>query len=194
MSEATEQAEHQVLGDRHPSAAGPLIAACGSATGCRSSASSSPRRPSVQMYAVTRRLGRPAQHGRRRAAPDLRAVGRRGGFDVIDRRKLLIVSSILAGRSTLGCFAQALMGLRSGWLLLALPHLAVGRTRSARRPGRRSSRGSCRPGLVPAANTLSYTATTVGGVLGPLAAGLIFGVATTSTGVTVAWSTRRCAG
>jgi hypothetical protein len=42
-------------------------------------------------------------------------------------------------------------------------------------------------GLVPSANTLSYTASTAGGVLGPLAAGLIFGLATTSTGVTLAY-------
>jgi hypothetical protein len=42
--------------------------------------------------------------------------------------------------------------------------------------------------LVPAANTLAYTTTTAGGVLGPLAAGLIFGVWSTGTGVIVAYA------
>ena len=43
--------------------------------------------------------------------------------------------------------------------------------------------------LIPAANTLAYTTSTAGGVLGPLAAGLIFGAYnTTGTGVTVAYA------
>jgi MFS family permease len=42
--------------------------------------------------------------------------------------------------------------------------------------------------LVPAANTLAYTTTTAGGVLGPLAAGLIFGAYSTGTGVAVAYA------
>jgi MFS family permease len=43
-------------------------------------------------------------------------------------------------------------------------------------------------GLVPAANTLGYTTTTAGGVLGPLAAGLIFGAWSTGAGVTIAYA------
>ncbi|GIF44762.1 hypothetical protein Axi01nite_90730 [Actinoplanes xinjiangensis] len=42
--------------------------------------------------------------------------------------------------------------------------------------------------LVPAANTLNYTATTAGGVLGPLAAGVIMGVWSTEAGVEVAYA------
>jgi len=42
--------------------------------------------------------------------------------------------------------------------------------------------------LVPAANTLNYTTITAGGVLGPLAAGLIFGLWSTDTGVTIAYA------
>jgi MFS family permease len=42
--------------------------------------------------------------------------------------------------------------------------------------------------LVPAANTLGYTTTTAGGVLGPLAAGLIFGAYSTGNGVIVAYA------
>jgi hypothetical protein len=41
---------------------------------------------------------------------------------------------------------------------------------------------------VPAANTLAYTTTTAGGVLGPLAAGLIFGAYSTGAGVIVAYA------
>jgi MFS family permease len=42
--------------------------------------------------------------------------------------------------------------------------------------------------LVPAANTLGFTTSTAGGVLGPLAAGLIFGAYGTGAGVTVAYA------
>jgi MFS family permease len=107
--------------------------------------------------------------------------------DVVDRRKLLLASSILAWVSTLGLLIQALLGMRSGYVLLALTALqsagfAVSSpTRQAIIPRLVPSR------LVPAANTLNYTTSTAGGVVGPLAAGLIFGLVSTGAGVTVAY-------
>jgi MFS family permease len=46
--------------------------------------------------------------------------------------------------------------------------------------------------MVPAANTLNYTATTAGGVLGPLAAGVIIGVWSTGSGVIAAYALDAC--
>ena len=142
----------------------------------------------VQMYAITHSSSWVGLLGVAGLVP-LLIFGLWGGAaaDVIDRRKLLIASSILAWLSTVGLLAQALIGVRSGWLLLALTALqSAGFAVSS--PTRQAIIPRIVPtGLVPAANTLSYTTTTAGGVLGPLAAGLIFGMATTGTGVTVAY-------
>ncbi|MFC3385758.1 MFS transporter [Couchioplanes azureus] len=108
--------------------------------------------------------------------------------DVVDRRKLLIASSTLAWLSTVGLLVQALLGMRSGVLLLALTAVqSAGFAISS--PTRQAIIPRIVPAaLVPAANTLSYTTTTAGGVLGPLAAGLIFGTWSTGTGVTIAYA------
>lgn len=142
----------------------------------------------VQMYAITHSSAWVGLLGVAGLVP-LLIFGLWGGAaaDVIDRRKLLLASSALAWVSTLGLLAQALIGVRSGWLLLALTAVqAAGFAVSS--PARQAIIPRIVPsGLVPAANTLSYTTTTAGGVLGPLAAGLIFGIATTGTGVSVAY-------
>jgi MFS family permease len=108
--------------------------------------------------------------------------------DVVDRRKLLLASSTLAWLSTVGLLAQALLGVRSGVLLLALTAVqSAGFAVSS--PTRQAIIPRIVPAqLVPAANTLSYTATTAGGVLGPLAAGLIFGAWSTGAGITIAYA------
>jgi MFS family permease len=108
--------------------------------------------------------------------------------DVVDRRKLLLASSTLAWMATLGLLIQALLSLRSPVLLLAL--IAVQSAGFAiSSPARQAIIPRIVPaGLVPAANTLGYTTTTAGGVLGPLAAGLIFGAWSTDVGVTVAYA------
>src|SRR5919112_5847290 len=107
--------------------------------------------------------------------------------DVVDRRRLLLASSTLAWLSTVGFLVQALLGARSGVLLLALTAVqSAGFAVSS--PARQAIIPRIVPaGLVPAANTLAYTTTTAGGVLGPLAAGLIFGAWSTDVGVTVAY-------
>jgi MFS family permease len=107
--------------------------------------------------------------------------------DVVDRRKLLLASSMLAWLSTLGLLAQALLGVRSGYLLLVLTALQSAAF-AVSSPARNAIVPRIVPtGLVPAANTLNHTTTTAGGVLGPLTAGLIFGLTSTSTGVTAAY-------
>ncbi|MEV4637817.1 MFS transporter [Actinoplanes sp. NPDC049548] len=108
--------------------------------------------------------------------------------DVVDRRKLLLASSTLAWLSTVGLLVQALLGVRSGVLLLALTAVqSAGFAISS--PARQAIIPRIVPAaLVPAANTLAYTTTTAGGVLGPLAAGLIFGAWSTGTGVTIAYA------
>ncbi|MBU2667612.1 MFS transporter [Actinoplanes bogorensis] len=107
--------------------------------------------------------------------------------DVVDRRKLLLASSMLAWISTVGLLVQALVGANSPWLLLALTAVqSAGFAISS--PTRQAIVPRIVPAeMVPSANTLTYTTTTAGGVLGPLAAGLIFAVAGTGAGITTAY-------
>ena len=142
----------------------------------------------VQMYAVTHSSAWVGLLGIAGLVP-LLIFGLWGGAvaDVVDRRKLLLASSALAWLSTVGLLAQALLGLHSGYLLLALTALqSAGFAVSS--PARQAIIPRIVPiGLVPAANTLSYTTTTAGGVLGPLAAGLILGATANDAGVAVAY-------
>ncbi|HYT09859.1 MAG TPA: MFS transporter [Mycobacteriales bacterium] len=93
--------------------------------------------------------------------------------DAVDRRKLLLSSSVVLWAVTLVLLAQALLGLRSLALILALVAVqsaafaVISPTRNAIIP-RLLPRE-----LVPAANTLSFTASNVGMVAGPLLAGVV---------------------
>lgn len=93
--------------------------------------------------------------------------------DAVDRRRLLIASSCLVWAVTGGLLLQAVLGLESRWLLLVLVAVqSVGFALSA------PARGAIVPRilpleLVPAANTLSFTASTLGMVVGPLLAGVV---------------------
>jgi MFS family permease len=143
----------------------------------------------VQMFAITHSSAWVGLLGVAGLVP-LLIFGLWGGAaaDVVDRRRLLLASSTLAWISTVGLLAQALLQVNSGWLLLALT--AVQSTGFAvSSPARQSIIPRIVPArLVPAANTLAYTTTTAGGVLGPLAAGLIFGIWSTTAGITVAYA------
>jgi MFS family permease len=143
----------------------------------------------VEMFAITRSSAWVGLLGIAALVP-LLIFGLWGGAaaDVVDRRKLLLASSLLAWASTLGLLAQAALGLHSPMLLLALVALqSAGFAISS--PARWAIIPRIVPtGLVPAANTLGYTVTTAGGVLGPLAAGVIFGAWSTDTGVTIAYA------
>ncbi|NMO57129.1 MFS transporter [Actinoplanes sp. TBRC 11911] len=142
----------------------------------------------VQMFAITHSSAWVGLLGIAGLIP-LLIFGLWGGAaaDVVDRRKLLLVSSTLAWLSTVGLLVQAVLGVRSGYLLLGLTALqSAGFAVSS--PTRQAIIPRLVPArLVPAANTLNYTTSTAGGVVGPLAAGLIFGLVSTGAGVTVAY-------
>jgi MFS family permease len=95
--------------------------------------------------------------------------------DAVDRRMLLLVSSITVWSATIALLFAALIGARS--LLLIFIVMAV---QSAGFAVTSPTRNAITPrllpkDLVPAANTLSFTVTNVGTVLGPLLAGVIVG-------------------
>jgi MFS family permease len=95
--------------------------------------------------------------------------------DAVDRRTLYLSSSLLTWAVTLALLTQSLLGVRSVGLILGLVAVqAAGFAVSS------STRGAVVPALVPvelvpAANSLNYTAFTVGAVIGPLVAGLLLG-------------------
>ena len=143
----------------------------------------------VEMFSITRSSAWVGLLGIAALVP-LLVFGLWGGAaaDVVDRRKLLLASSTLAWLSTGGLLVQAVLGLHSPVTLLALTAVqSAGFAVSS--PARQAIIPRIVPAdLVPAANTLGYTTTTAGGVLGPLAAGLIFGLWSTDTGVTIAYA------
>jgi MFS family permease len=93
--------------------------------------------------------------------------------DAVDRRLLYIFSSCVVWAATIGLLTQALLHAGNRWLLLGLVALqTVGFAVSA------PVRGAIVPRLlpvelVPAGNTLNFTASTAGAVVGPLIAGVI---------------------
>jgi MFS family permease len=143
----------------------------------------------VEMFAITNSSAWVGLLGVAGLVP-LMIFGLWGGAaaDVVDRRRLLLMSSSIAWVSTLGFLVQALLGLNNPVLLLALTAVqSAGFAISS--PARQAIIPRIVPrDLVPAANTLAYTTTTAGGVLGPLAAGLIFGAWSTGAGVVVAYA------
>jgi MFS family permease len=93
--------------------------------------------------------------------------------DVLDRRRLLLSASVLMWLMTLGLLTQAILGLDNRWLLLALVAVQSGAVAVSS-----TTRAAITPRIVPIneiaqANTLNYTVGQIGGVLGPLAAGLV---------------------
>src|SRR3954453_1623097 len=129
----------------------------------------------VEMFALTRSSAWVGLLGVAGLVP-LLIFGLWGGAaaDVLDRRKLLLASSFVAWAGTLGLLGQALLGVGSPMLLLALTAV-----QSAGFAASSPTRQAITPRLVdrdpvPAANTLGYPTLTAGGVLGPLTAGLIF--------------------
>jgi MFS family permease len=93
--------------------------------------------------------------------------------DVIDRRTLLLVSSLGTWACTVGLLLQTLAGIGSVPLILALVAVQSGFFAVAS-----SARGAIIPRivpteLVPAANTLSFTTGNIGSVVGPLIAGAL---------------------
>jgi MFS family permease len=142
----------------------------------------------VQMFAVTGSTTWVGLLGVAGLVP-LLIFGLWGGAaaDVVDRRKLLLTGSVVTWVTTLALLVQAMLGVRSGHLLLLTAVQSAGFAVSS--PARQAIVPRIVPeSLVPAANTLNYTASTAGGVLGPLAAGVIIGIWSTGTGVIVAYA------
>ncbi len=93
--------------------------------------------------------------------------------DVLDRRRLLLVSSALMFAGTLALLVQALLRLGSPALLLVLV-AAQSAGMAVATPTRQAVIPRIVPTAeVPAANTLNYTASTATAVIGPLAAALL---------------------
>lgn len=93
--------------------------------------------------------------------------------DVRDRRTVLLASSSLMWASTFGLLAQALLDLRSPAVLLILV-MAQSAAFAVSAPTRQAMLPRLVPAdLVASANTLGFTVSNVGQVLGPLGAGLV---------------------
>lgn len=97
--------------------------------------------------------------------------------DVVDRRRLYLWSSVGTWLVTFALLAQTLLNLRDIPLILGLVFLQGAAFAIAS-----STRGAIIPRIVdqdeiPAANTLTFTVTNVGQVVGPLIAGVLLGLA-----------------
>src|SRR2546421_11222693 len=128
----------------------------------------------VQMYALTRSRLWVGYLGIAGLVP-LLVFALWGGAlaDVLDRRRLLFVSSVVTWLVTLALLGQALLGLGSPALLLTLVAF-----QSAAFAVTMPTRSALIPRIVPlaevpSANTLNFTASTAAGVAGPLAAGVL---------------------
>jgi MFS family permease len=131
----------------------------------------------VQIYAISRSSLDVGLAGLAGLAPIV-VFGLYGGVvaDAFDRRRVCLAASLVTWGVTMLLLAQAVLGARSVGLILAL--IVV---QSAGFAVSSSTRAAIIPALVrgelvPAANTLSYTASNVGAILGPLLAGLLVGV------------------
>jgi MFS family permease len=93
--------------------------------------------------------------------------------DALDRRKVLLVSSVLMWLTTLALLLQALLRLDRPWVILVLVALQSGAFAVSN-----PTRSAITPRLMPqhevaSAQTLSYTLGNVSTVAGPIVAGLI---------------------
>ncbi|MCM6773040.1 MFS transporter [Nocardia sp. CDC159] len=101
--------------------------------------------------------------------------------DVMDRRKLLLITSSGTGLTALGFWAQAAAGLDNVWLVFGL--FAVQQSFFAvNQPTRSAIIPRLLPGeLLPAANSLNSTVMQVGAIAGPVLAGMLIPVTGLST-------------
>lgn len=131
---------------------------------------------SVQVYELTKSSFWVGLLGPANLVP-LVVFGLWGGAvaDVVDRRRLLVLGSLVTWASTLGLLLQALLGGRSVMLIIGLIVVqAVGFAVTS------PTRGAVVPRLlpvvlVPAANTLNFTASQVATFIGPMLAGVVIG-------------------
>jgi MFS family permease len=105
--------------------------------------------------------------------------------DQLDRRKLLLSSSLLMWLVTLALLAQSALHLNNRWLLIALVAVQSGAV-AVTMP----TRSAIIPRIVPKseiaqANTLNFTMSNAAMVLGPLAAGFIIAKSSVTTAYVV---------
>jgi MFS family permease len=131
----------------------------------------------VQVYAITRSSLYVGFVGLAGLLPIV-VFGLYGGAiaDAVDRRRLYLFSSLGGWVVTLALFCQTLLELDDVGLILALVMVQSGMFAVAS-----SARGAIIPrivelDLVPAANTLNFTVSNVGQVIGPLIAGVLVGL------------------
>jgi MFS family permease len=131
----------------------------------------------VQVYAISRSSLAVGLAGLVGLVP-LVVFGLYGGAlaDAIDRRRLYLCSSLLTWAVTLALLAQTIIGAHSVALILALVAVQSGGFAVSS-----AAQGAIIPALVPthlipAANALSYSATNVGQILGPILAGFLVGL------------------
>jgi MFS family permease len=143
----------------------------------------------VEMYALTHDSFWVGLIGLASLVP-LLVFGLWGGAvaDEVDRRRLLLASSLLMWSSTLGLLAQAVLRVGSPALVLAL--VGVQSTAFAvSSPARQAIIPRLVPThLVPAANTLNYTTFSAGATLAPLTTGPIFAAWSPPVAVPVAYA------
>lgn len=96
--------------------------------------------------------------------------------DAVDRRLLYLGSSTLTWAVTLALLVQSVAGAGSVPLILVLVAVQSGGFAVSSTVRGAITPALVPPGLVPAANSLNYTASTVGQVLGPLVAGVLLGL------------------
>ncbi len=131
----------------------------------------------VQVYAISRSSLLVGLVGLAGLVPIV-VFGLYGGAiaDAVDRRRLLVWTSLGAWAVTLSLLAQTLLSLRSVPLILCLVFVQSGFFAVSS-----STRGAIIPRivpleLVPSANTLNFTVGNVGQVAGPLIAGVLVGL------------------
>jgi MFS family permease len=131
----------------------------------------------VQIYAISHSSLYTGLAGLAGLVP-ITVFGLYGGViaDALDRRRVCLVSALVTWTVTLLLLLQALLGVRSVGLILGL--IVV---QSAGFAVSSSTRAAIIPtlvraDLVPAANTLTYTASDAGSVLGPFLAGILIGL------------------
>jgi MFS family permease len=142
----------------------------------------------VQMYALTTDSFWVGLLGVAALVP-LLIFGLWGGAvaDAVDRRRLLLASSVLMWAATLGLLAQALLRVDNRFVLLAL--VAIQSTAFAvSMPTRQAIIPRLVPlEQVPAANTLGFTTSNAATVLGPLTAGVVFATTALTVGLPIAY-------
>jgi MFS family permease len=128
----------------------------------------------VQMYALTRSSLWVGYIGVAGLVP-LLVFALWGGAlaDVLDRRRLFLVSSTINALVTVALLVQALVNVRSPGLLLVLVAVQAATTAVASSTGTAIVPRIVPLAEVPAANTLAFTAGTFAAVAGPLAAGAV---------------------